>query len=499
MYTIACVLSKFLCSFLLFLLQIQPNSNLPSKICSNCKQQVISIYTFKQKSKRIEKSLKAMFTQNEQPATSVKQENIIAITDSESLPERIICDICDTYWNNEEEFYEHLQVDHAGEINVETASVEENEAQQIIEFTVDDDDADTGDENMVIIESTQLQPAIMSRPRKLSYPQIQQNPQKSAIMKVRPINSPTKEPKSKVKVLNINPAEKSAPEKRSRSVNEEDEMPALEYDDSSLEQSLDEYECYICALTYIDKQEYLEHCKTHDFYCNICCKVFIDENELREHRNEHKESPDDQDDLFCGPCNKRLRSSAQVEQHTKMHESMSLIINYIEFFPCHDCTLIFVNNERLQEHFAADHKAEAQKAKKAKLKKIDETCTDYQFLEEEKEEEYQDGAYSCGHCAATYSSATGLKYHVILHSNKFSCPIFECGCEYDQLSRLSIHVLNKHINMSNLQCLHCNDSFSSYDELQSHLRNDCKEKKFNCPECGKYLQAVVVLQQIEFY
>lgn len=441
-----------------------------------------------------------MFIKNPKPTTAVKQETAIEIIEPQSiLGDRIICAMCNTHWDNEEEFYDHLQVDHAGEIDVETGSGGESEPQEIIEFSLDED-VDTADESMMDVSETQVQPVVSKSP-KVSVLPVQQKQPKTSIMKSRPINSPVKikpnasnqgsssSSRTKVKALNIKPSEKQ--NRKKKSGNETDEGSQIEFDmdlstDDVMHQSLDEYECYLCALTYVDRQEYIEHCKTHDFYCDICCKVVSDENELREHKNKHKDSGDgSNDDLFCGPCNKRLRSSAQVEQHCKMHESMSLIINYIEFFPCHDCTLIFVNNEKLQEHLSENHKSNTKKEKNVKIKKIDETCTDYQFLEEEKEEEYRDGPYGCGHCGATYSTATELKYHVILHADKFSCPIFECGCEYDQLSRLSIHVLNKHINMTNLQCLHCNDSFNTYDDLQSHLRNDCREKKFACNECGE--------------
>ena len=190
------------------------------------------------------------------------------------------------------------------------------------------------------------------------------------------------------------------------------------------------------------------------------------------------------EDLLCVPCNKRMKSTAQLRQHSKMHDSMSLIINYLDFFPCHDCCQLFIAKARLAEHNVKEHPGKGSKSDLSE--KIDESCTDYQFLDEDKQSDFREGeVYSCGECGQSYQTINELKYHVILHASKFECPIEECGCQYDQMSRLSIHVLNKHINTKNLQCLHCSQAFPTYDDLQTHLKHFCKEKKFKCYECGR--------------
>lgn len=166
---------------------------------------------------------------------------------------------------------------------------------------------------------------------------------------------------------------------------------------------------------------------------------------------------------------------------------MSLIIDYMDFFPCHDCCLLFISKEKLCEHNAKVHTEKVGKDASNLSDKIDDSCTDYQFLDGDMQTEYkEDETYSCGECDLPFQTILELKYHVILHANKFQCPDKDCGCQYDQMSRLSIHVLNKHINTKSLQCLHCSLPFQTYDDLQAHLKDSCKEKKFNCPECSKF-------------
>lgn len=252
-------------------------------------------------------------------------------------------------------------------------------------------------------------------------------------------------------------------------------------------ESLNFYECPLCSTQFADRKEYIEHCKEHDdseYQCDGCNKLFEDEEQLLQHDCEMNDV--NEEDLMCIPCNKRMKSTAQLRQHSKMHDSMSMIIDYLDFFPCHDCYLLFISKDKLNEHNATSHPEKNIKESPEISEEIDESCTDYQFLDDDKSTEYKEGeVYSCGECNQSYQTVTELKYHVILHANKFECPIEECGCQYDQMTRLSIHVLNKHINTKNMQCLHCNQQFTTYDDLQNHLKHFCKEKKFKCYECGK--------------
>lgn len=450
-----------------------------------------------------------MFAKDDEVSVNVKQEAPVeVIDDQQSIAEKIICASCQTAWDSEQEFYEHLQEEH-GEYDIEIDHETESEQQEIIELMVAED-GDIAEADVHEIESVLSNQVVLSAQKPNTYQEQLKKEHLAQVMKSKPIGSksPVKtkpqhnEPSPRIpRSKQLNVAAKSSSVKSTRNSRKEqgrriiietDDGSQMEFEEESRVESMespDEYECYLCALTFIEKQEYIDHCKTHGFYCELCYKVVNDENELKEHMNEHLDQDEGHgDELFCGPCNKRLRSSAQVEQHTKMHGAMGEIISHLDFYPCHECSIIFISGDRLHAHLCEQHgtNANIKEQKLSGLEKIDETCTDYQFLDEDKEEEYQDAPYKCGHCGVIYQSATELKYHVMVHAEKFSCPYADCGCQYDQLSRLSIHVLNKHINTINNQCSHCQMLFGSYDDLQYHLKNDCKERKYACHECGKW-------------
>lgn len=414
-----------------------------------------------------------------------------------STQEPINCSFCDVVCDGEAAFIEHAQQEHpdyplfienASEKGTKTTNIKQQEI-EIIGFD-QGFDVITNDENSseaeIITDVTQIE----------EHDVLSIEEEHAPIQSARTLRGRGKGSKRKLPMVSNPKPRRPKIEKPSTSkilfkseISDFDDNLDIN-DDFDFEQtgseSLDLYECELCATQFAERDEYLQHCKEHDdgadFRCDTCNAYYSDEEQLANHDCDTNENVNEED-LICVPCNKRMKSLAQLRQHNKMHDSMNLIISYLDFYPCNDCCLLFVSKDKLNEHNASDH---PEKGVVSELpEKIDDSCTDYQFLDGDLQPEYKLGvSYACGECNQSYQLLEELKYHVILHANKFECPIEECGCQYDQMSRLSIHVLNKHINTKNLQCLHCSQSFTTYDDLQNHLKHFCKEKKYKCFECG---------------
>lgn len=68
--------------------QVDRGDNLPQKICDDCKKQVVHFYTFKEKSKRTEKSMQDVL----QPNVDVKIESVVdSIEDDDA--DAFICSV----------------------------------------------------------------------------------------------------------------------------------------------------------------------------------------------------------------------------------------------------------------------------------------------------------------------------------------------------------------------------------------------------------------------
>lgn len=396
-------------------------------------------------------------------------------TQSNANEEVLECTLCDAICQGESVYLKHMQDDHPDHCTVVKTSKSDDE---YVEFEIISEDplsmADVvsgTDDDTPIPETVIPQRSLRSRT--------------AAKRKQSTATTTTR----KIQLKSVSSENLTVIDVDAATFDEEIEYTE-DFEHEVVSSESDIYECQHCATQFLDKKEYLEHCKEHEqatYQCDTCSEEYPDENSLLLHQCEITD-----DDLTCVPCNKRMRSAAQMRQHSKMHDSMSLIVSCVDFFPCHECCLVFIAREKLLDHNLSVHGSRVPNiggdgdggADGDSFKKIDESCTDYQFLDDDKQNEYRDEIYSCGECEVTTSTLTELKHHVLLHSEKFQCPIYECGCQYDQLSRLSIHVLNKHINTKNLQCLHCSLAFQTYDELQAHIKYSCKEKKYACYECG---------------
>ncbi|XP_031629669.1 zinc finger protein 502-like [Contarinia nasturtii] len=435
---------------------VATDDKLPSKICIDCKKQIVTFYTFKQKTKRTEQSLISMFSSDTN-----------TVQDVHVIPDSIQCSFCYATFDTENAFIQHAQQDHQ---DIDIFEMDDTSEKMIksyskgqeIEFYDFDaiGNAENSSETEITAEGIQIEetdvltaeeeqfvaPARLERSRASSSKTTKYEPSK--------VNRPRQTEKTSTSTSKM---------VFKTEVNDFDENIDIN----------DDYE-----------QTGSESLDLYEFQCEGCNKLYDDEEQLLQHDCEANDVNDE--DLICVPCNKKMKSTAQLRQHNKMHDSMSLIITYLDFFPCHDCCLLFLNKERLNKHNKYSHPEKNAKSLVGLSEKIDESCTDYQFLDEEKQLDFKEGeVYSCGECSQSFQTINELKVHVISHASKYECPIEECGCQYDQLSRLSIHVLNKHINTKNLQCLHCSKAFKTYDDLQSHQRLYCKEKKFKCNECDK--------------
>ncbi|XP_055715666.1 zinc finger protein OZF-like isoform X2 [Phlebotomus papatasi] len=171
-------------------------------------------------------------------------------------------------------------------------------------------------------------------------------------------------------------------------------------------------------------------------------------------------------EYFCSICSKFFQNHLQLESHEKYHESTRLVSTYCTFFTCHSCHTVFLKKLDLTKHW--------------------EDFPDHSHtLPRNQEEVFENCEYSCGICSQKLPQIEELKMHVFQHSEKFVCPIRECGWEYGTFARLSFHMRKKHVARQEHKCEYCLETFEDYTELRSHIRFKCAERKFKCSHCDK--------------
>uniref|UniRef100_A0A1B0CQ87 Uncharacterized protein n=2 Tax=Lutzomyia longipalpis TaxID=7200 RepID=A0A1B0CQ87_LUTLO len=221
---------------------------------------------------------------------------------------------------------------------------------------------------------------------------------------------------------------------------------------------------FICSLEALEKREKITEEEDGEEE---------DKNELPEVKDEdtdrEEENVDDQEssEFFCSSCSKCFQSQVQLESHMKYHESTHLVSTYVKFFPCHSCHTIFLTDSGLSKHFQSfpDHVNASSRS--------------------QDDDVFDPCAYTCGICSESNSHVDELKMHVFQHSEKFICPIRECGWEYGTFARLSYHMRRKHVSRMQHKCEYCPATFDDYTVFRRHVRFQCTERKFKCTHCDK--------------
>ncbi|GAB0089796.1 zinc finger protein 382-like [Sergentomyia squamirostris] len=194
---------------------------------------------------------------------------------------------------------------------------------------------------------------------------------------------------------------------------------------------------------------------------------FSAEENLSGSETQQSEDAQESSDFSCLQCGKNFQNNIQLKSHEKHHESTNLVVTYCDFFTCHSCRIVFLTESDLRKH----------------VEDFPEHLTS--FSENQEKETFGNSEYSCGICSQTLQEMDELKMHVFQHSEKFICPIRECGWEYETFARLSFHMRKKHVTMQEYKCEYCPAIFETYANLRIHIRFKCLERKFKCSHCDK--------------
>lgn len=241
---------------------------------------------------------------------------------------------------------------------------------------------------------------------------------------------------------------------------ESDEISENYYEDEMIHE-VDLYECYRCHATFTVVEDYTAHRNSND--CEQIDLPFKIQNLKTKTTDEFHR---------CNLCKDKRFTTITFNQHQKLHEAIEIVIDYLECSPCDDCHKIFLTKNDEQQHDCA------KKRKNADGEYVDESCTDYQYLE-------QDSDFTCDKCSMEFTNLTVAKLHIVTHAKEFLCPFEGCGCSYEIWSRFAMHLSTKHLNARRHQCKFCDIECESFDALQAHYKDECPEKKFKCTHCGK--------------
>ncbi|XP_049861395.1 uncharacterized protein LOC126355181 [Schistocerca gregaria] len=293
----------------------------------------------------------------------------------------------------------------------------------------------------------------------------------------------------------------------------------------------DFFKCHICFKTLRTHHNLKRHLTNHEkppvsvssVSCNLCQEVFTDKSKLYQHREEKHPKKHN-----CTFCNKEFLSLRSCRIHESLHPERVV-------YKCNICETVFLTELRLNRHKDIYHREPYCRICRKEI-------TDRsKLIEHERRHGRFKQVFMCKECPKVFRTASGLKYHMSVHTGKYAVYCEICGkglhsevvlaehkathtkevrytCElcgrtfssnstyrmhrlwhdnplpyqcnfcdkkFKHTSILAVHKRRVHTGERPYKCKYCNMAFSVSSTLNKHLILHTKQYPFKCEQCNK--------------
>ena len=191
----------------------------------------------------------------------------------------------------------------------------------------------------------------------------------------------------------------------------------------------------------------------------------------------------DERPFSCNDCDKSFRNKSKLAEH----------VNYVHkredsVHPCQFCDKTFTSDLRCKSHVKSVHKKKTESAESSRMSKFTServSCPVCQKMVISKNlsshlhyhKQSKSRPFICQECSQTFTHASSLKRHALLHTGEkqFTCDV--CGKQFIQKVAYETHC--KSHTEERLHCTGCNQQFLTKYLLNFHLKSK--------PECRKAL------------
>ncbi|XP_049794633.1 uncharacterized protein LOC126204249 [Schistocerca nitens] len=290
----------------------------------------------------------------------------------------------------------------------------------------------------------------------------------------------------------------------------------------------DFFKCHICFKTLRTHHNLKRHLTNHEkppvsVSCNFCQEVFTEKSKLYQHREEKHPKKHN-----CTFCNKEFLSLRSCRIHESLHPERVV-------YKCNICETVFLTELRLNRHKDIYHREPYCRICRKEI-------TDRsKLIEHERRHGRFKQVFMCKECPKVFRTASGLKYHMSVHTGKYAVYCEICGkglhsevvlaehkathtkevrytCElcgrtfssnstyrmhrlwhdnplpyqcnfcdkkFKHTSILAVHKRRVHTGERPYKCKYCNMAFSVSSTLNKHLILHTKQYPFKCEQCNK--------------
>ena len=191
--------------------------------------------------------------------------------------------------------------------------------------------------------------------------------------------------------------------------------------------------------------------------------------------------------LQCESCDKCYKSNLSYVKHIKLCQGEETSRSIIEAFRCQVCLLTLGSQHTFNSHMEL-HKQKITLEGDTECPRCEKMCPKLE-LNSHFQADHDRTKGVCILCKTVCSSSFLEKHMKRKHFwKKHLCP--ECGREFDQLMKLSIHQATAHgTNEAPVVCDQCGKQFPHKERLRQHVgffhKNSGNGEKPTCKYCGK--------------
>uniref|UniRef100_A0A8C9T567 Zinc finger protein n=1 Tax=Scleropages formosus TaxID=113540 RepID=A0A8C9T567_SCLFO len=263
------------------------------------------------------------------------------------------------------------------------------------------------------------------------------------------------------------------------------------------------HQCGTCHSIFSSESSFEQHkeaCKGDArFICKAesCGKRFKSKEALKKHKGSvHTGSS--RRKLMCTICSKKCSSSANLQEHRKVHE----------VFDCPACDKKFISTNQLKRHMITHsekrpytcevcsrsfkrldqvtaHKIIHSEDKPYKCKLCGKEFAHRNVYKNHKKTHSEERPFQCEECKALFRTPFSLQRHLLIHNSERTFKCDQCDATFKRKDTLNVHIQVVHDGHKKYKCDLCEKAFVTPSVLKSHKKTHTGEKEKICPYCGQ--------------